>query len=68
MRYFIIKGNEDQLFEVSGTNPVSLHFTRKIFKPRTYDLEIIGYSTDSYYYDRSRKDPFSLRIRLIVTN
>ena len=68
MRYMIESGDDDNLFEISGKAPASLHFKRKIRKPRTYDLEIVGYSTDPSYYDESRRDPFTLRIRLIVIN
>jgi len=69
MKYIIKKGNSDSLFQVNyQQSPASLHFRRKIKKPRTYDLEIMGYSTDPEYYHFSRKDPFTLRLRLIITN
>lgn len=68
MRYVIIKGNEHNLFEVTRESPVGLHFKKKISVPRTYDLTIVGYSRDPQYYHFSRKDPFTLRLRLIITN
>ena len=76
MQYIITSGNEEDLFEISDERPASLHFKRKIKKPRTYDLEILGYKTKSslsrnsnrpLYYS-SRNHPFTLRLRLIVTN
>jgi hypothetical protein len=69
MRYVITKGNVEDVFEINNfESPASLHFKRKIKKPRTYDVEILGYSTDPQYYHFSRKDPFTLRLRLIITN
>ncbi|CAG7724939.1 unnamed protein product [Allacma fusca] len=68
MHYVITSGNEDEMFEISSETPASLHFKRKIRTPRTYDLEIVGYSWNRDVYRRSKKDPFTLRLRLIVTN
>lgn len=69
MRYVLISGNTNNVLEISHDEiPPSLHFRRKIRQPRTYDLEIIGYSTDPQIYNFSRKDPFTLRVRLIITN
>ncbi len=68
MKYVIISGDEDSLFEIYGTSPTALHLKRKIQKPRTYDLEVLGFSTDPDYYEESRRDPFTLRLRLIISN
>jgi len=68
MKYFISSGNDDGALEVLNAEPVELHFKRKIFQPRAYDLELIGYSADPKLYASSKRDPFTLRIRLIVTN
>lgn len=69
MRYVLLSGNDDGVLEINHDEiPASLHFRRKIRQPRTYDLEIIGYSTDPRIYNFSRKDPFTLRVRLIITN
>jgi len=69
MRYIIISGNEDGVLEINhDEEPASLHFRRKIRQPRTYDVEMMGYSTDPKIYQFSKKDPFTLRLRLIITN
>lgn len=69
MRYIITRGNEEGLFEITNfESPAGLHFKKKITTPRTYDLTIVGYSRNPQYYSFSRKDPFTLRVRLIVTN
>lgn len=69
MRYVIVSGNIDRVLEINhDVIPAFLHFRRRIREPRTYDLEIIGYSTDPQIYKYSMKDPFTLRVRLIITN
>lgn len=68
MEYTIVKGNEQNKFELINKHGVwALHFKRRLKQPGTFDLIIHGNSVNSNLSDNEvYEKPLTLKVKLIV--
>lgn len=69
VRYEIVKGNEEDIFETRRHHDTtSLYFKRRLHKPASFDLEIVGRPLDYSKLDELPKDidELDINLRIIV--
>lgn len=68
MEYTIVKGNEQNKFELINKHGVwALHFKRRLKQPGTFDLIIHGHGIDSGIRENLvYEKPLTLKVKLVV--
>lgn len=68
MTYTIVKGNDENKFELANKHGVwALHFKRRLKKPGQFDLVIHGKPSEGDGASDKYEKPLTLRVKLVVT-